>query len=77
MKFLTSIYRVFLLVAVLCLFYNGSCKKEEEVCAKCVEMTIMFHADDFCDTPSQVDWYIENLVAQGAELGQQWVCTIE
>ena len=54
-----------------------SCKKDKEVCAKCFETVSQFHADDYCDTPDMVDWYVENLKDQGAAVGQNWICTIE
>jgi hypothetical protein len=76
MKKLTFLMIAFLVIVISCKKSDdGSNVPATSVCAKCEETNSHYKPDDYCGTPASVDLYINTLKDNGAQAGQNWVCT--
>lgn len=56
--------------------YCAQCEEEEQTyCAQCYEENSGFQADDYCGSNQDVDSYVNELISDGQNAGQQWDCT--
>ena len=63
---------IFLLFSLLLFFV--SCE-EQTYCAQCYEENSGYQADDYCGSNQDVDSYVNELISDGQNAGQQWDCT--
>ena len=60
---------------IIITFGLSSCEKEEKYCAECYENNSGYQASDFCGESDEVDYYIQELISQGALENESWSCS--
>jgi hypothetical protein len=60
---------------IIITFGLSSCEKEEKYCAECYENNSGYQSIDFCGESAEVDYYIQELISQGALENESWSCS--
>ena len=60
---------------IIITFGLSSCEKEEKYCAEYYENNSGYQSIDFCGESAEVDYYIQELISQGALENESWSCS--